>query len=299
MSVFLILLTSSIIFVIGIYIKKIRNPLIRPRQNFFFLAVFVGLWTLLSGCRQFIPYSVRLYAPNWILITVIFVPYFLSHLVNNLTNVNYQTSFLRKIIEFCIISFLILSALSFNLIKIIDINTLAHEPKLAYHILILYSIIWISESIFKLAKCLIYSVGMVRVRFSLMLFGISIALLIIITLVWILPFYGIYLGSYIHIATLIWITFWGIAILHYDAFHTRREIFAGKRVPILSRMTLNPILKLYSVLDPFDYECSRIESNTHLTYDIIRTTVHWLVNRKIPVELTAHRIASRYDRYIK
>ncbi|EPE86518.1 putative membrane protein [Leptospira noguchii str. 1993005606] len=180
MSVILILLTSSIIFVLGIYIKKIRNPLIRPRQNFFFLAIFVGLWTLLSGCRQFIPYNVRLYAPNWILISVIFVPYFLSHLVNNLTNENYKTSFLRKIIEFCIIFYLILSALSFNLIKIIDINTLAHEPKLAYHILILYSILWISESIFKLAKCLINSIGMVRVRFSLMLFGISIALLIII-----------------------------------------------------------------------------------------------------------------------
>ncbi len=117
MSIFFILLTSSLIFGLGYYIKKISNPLIKVRQNFFYLTVSVGLWTLCSGCRQFIPYSIRLYAPNWILISIILAPYFLSTLVNKLIDENYKTSYLRKTIEICLISYLILSAFFFKLIK--------------------------------------------------------------------------------------------------------------------------------------------------------------------------------------
>ncbi|UPY80946.1 hypothetical protein FH581_017525 (plasmid) [Leptospira weilii] len=299
MSVFFILLTSSLILGLGYCIKKISNPFIQVRRNFFYLCISVGLWTLFSGCRQFIPYSIRLYAPNWILISVIFAPYFLSKIVNKLINENYNTSYFRKAIEICLISYLVFSALCFNLIKIIDINTLAHEPKLAYHILILYSILWISESIFKLAKRLIDSDGMIRVRLSLMSFGITSAFLIIITLVWILPFYEIYLGSYIHIATLIWIAFWGIAILHYDAFQTREEIFTGKQVPILNRITLNPILKLYSILDPEEFEMKRLNANSVLAEEVLDTAFDWFFKANIPFQATARKIAIKYDKYLK
>ncbi|EMO64552.1 putative membrane protein [Leptospira borgpetersenii serovar Pomona str. 200901868] len=299
MAVFFILLTSFLIFGLGYYIKKLSNPLIEVRQNFFYLTVSIGLWTLFSGCRQFIPYSIRLYAPNWILISAILAPYFLSKLVNKLIDENYKTSYLRKAIEICLISYLILSALCFKLIKITDIVTFIHEPLLAYHILILYSILWISESIFKLVKCLIDSDGMIRVRLSLMSFGITSAFLIIITLVWILPFYEIYLGSYIHIATLIWITFWGVAILHYDAFQTREEIFTGKQVPILNRITLNPILKLYSILDPEGFEMKRLNANSVLAKEVIDTAFDWFFKANIPFQATARKIAIKYDKYLK
>ncbi|EMJ46642.1 LIC10906 family membrane protein [Leptospira santarosai] len=299
MSIFFILLTSSLIFGLGYYIKKISNPLIKVRQNFFYLTVSVGLWTLCSGCRQFIPYSIRLYAPNWILISAILAPYFLSKLVNKLIDENYKTSYLRKTIEICLISYLILSAFFFKLIKITDINTLKHEPLLAYHILIIYSIIWICESIFKLVKCLIVSDGMIRVRLSLMLFGIFSAFLIIITLVWIFPFFGIYLGSYISIATLIWIGFWGVAILHYDAFHTRQEIFTRKDVPILNRITLNPILKLYSILDPEEFEMKRLNANSILAKEVLDTAFQWFFKSSIPLQATARKIAIKYDKYLK
>ncbi|EQA60680.1 LIC10906 family membrane protein [Leptospira alexanderi] len=299
MSIFFTLLTSSLIFGFGYYIKKLSNPLIEVRRNFFYLTVSVGLWTLFSGCRQFIPYSIRLYAPNWILISVIFAPYFLSKIVNKLINENYNTSYFRKAIEICLISYLVFSALCFNLIKIIDINTLAYEPKLAYHILILYSILWISESIFKLAKRLIDSDGMIRVRLSLMSFGITSAFLIIIPLVWILPFFEIYLGSYAFIGTMICIGFWGVAILHYDAFQTRLEIFSGKQVPILNRITLNPILKLYSILDPEEFEMKRLNANSVLAKEVLDTAFDWFFKANIPFQATARKIAIKYDKYLK
>ncbi|WP_078130629.1 LIC10906 family membrane protein [Leptospira alexanderi] len=298
MSVFFILFTSSLILGLGYYIKKISNPFIEVRRNFFYLCISVGLWTLFSGCRQFIPYSIRLYAPNWILISAIFAPYFLSKIVNKLINENYNTSYFRKAIEICLISYLVFSALCFNLIKIIDINTLAHEPKLAYHILILYSILWISESIFKLAKCLIDSDGMIRVRSALILFGISFAFLIIIPLVWILPFFRIYLGSYISIGTICMI-FLGTSILHYDAFQTRLEIFSGMNVPLLNRITLNPILKLYSILDPEEFETKRLNANSILAEEVIDTAYHWFFKANIPLQATARKIAIKYDKYLK
>ncbi|AJR16557.1 LIC10906 family membrane protein [Leptospira interrogans] len=299
MSVFFILFTSSLILSLGYYIKKISNPFIEVRRNFYYLCISVGLWTLLSGCRQFIPYNIRLYAPNWILISAILAPYFLSKIVNKLINENYQTSILRKSIEFCIISYLIFSALSFRLIKIIDINTLKHEPQLAYHILLLYSILWLLECIYKLVKCLIISEGMIRVRLSLMLFGITSAFLIIIPLVWILPFFKIYLGSYASIGTMTCIIFWGIAILQYDAFQTRQEIFSGMYVPLLNRITLNPILKLYSILDPEEFEMRRLNANSILAKEVIDTAYQWFFKANIPLQATARKIAIKYDKYLK
>ncbi|ULG94513.1 hypothetical protein FH584_19435 (plasmid) [Leptospira interrogans] len=299
MSVFFILFTSSLILSLGYYIKKISNPFIEVRRNFYYLCISVGLWTLLSGCRQFIPYNIRLYAPNWILISAILAPYFLSKIVNKLINENYQTSILRKSIEFCIIFYLIFSALSFRLIKIIDINTLKHEPQLAYHILLLYSILWLLECIYKLVKCLIISEGMIRVRLSLMLFGITSAFLIIIPLVWILPFFKIYLGSYASIGTMTCIIFWGIAILQYDAFQTRQEIFSGMYVPLLNRITLNPILKLYSILDPEEFEMRRLNANSILAKEVIDTAYQWFFKANIPLQATARKIAIKYDKYLK
>lgn len=299
MSVFFILFTSSLILGLGYYVKKISNPLIEVRQNFYYLCISVGLWTFFSGCRQFIPYNIRLYAPNWILISAIFAPYFLSKIVNKLVNEDYITSYIRKTIEICLLSYLIFSAFSFRLIKIIDINTLKHEPQLAYHILLIYSVLWLLECIYKLVKCLIKSEGMIRVRLSLMLFGITSAFLIIIPLVWILPFFKIYLGSYASIGTIICIIFWGIAILHYDAFQTRQEIFSGMYVPLLNRITLNPILKLYSILDPEEFEMRRLNANSILAKEVIDTAYQWFFKANIPLQATARKIAIKYDKYLK
>ncbi|EMY79231.1 putative membrane protein [Leptospira weilii serovar Ranarum str. ICFT] len=299
MSVLFNLFTATSIFLLGFYIKKNRDQLISVRITFFYLTLSVGLWTLFSSCRQYIPYSIRLYAPNLILISVIFVPFLLSRIVNKLVDENYNASRLRKLIETSLIAYLGISGLSFNLIKITDIQTLTHEPLLAYHILIIYSILWMCESIFKLTKCLIVSDGMVRVRLSLMLFGISSAFLIIIPLVWILPFFGIYQGSYASIGTMICIIFWGVAILHYDAFQTREEIFSGKHVPLLNRITLNPILKLYSILDPEEFEMRRLDSNSILAREVINTAFEWIFRANIPFRATARKVAIKYDRYLK
>ncbi|UOG40324.1 LIC10906 family membrane protein [Leptospira noguchii] len=299
MSMLFILLTSTLIFGLGYYINKLNNPFIEVRRNFFYLTVSVGLWTFFSGCRHYLPYSLRLYAPNWILISAIFAPYFLSKLVNKLIEENYKPTHLRKTLEICLISYLILSAFFFKLIKITDINTLKHEPLLAYHILIIYSIFCICECIFKLVKYLIVYDGMVRVRLSLMLVGISFAFLIIIPLVWILPFFGIYLGSYASIGTMFCIAFGGVAILHYDAFQTRQEIFTGKYVPFLNRITLNPILKLYSILDPEEFETRRLNANSILAKEVLDTAYQWFFKSNIPLQATARKIAIKYDKYLK
>lgn len=299
MSILFNIFTSSLIFLLGFYIKKKRDPLISVRITFFYLTLSVGFWTLFSGCRQYIPYSIRLYAPNLILISVIFVPFLLNRIVSKLVDENYNASRFRKFIETCLIAYLIISGLSFNLIKITNIQTLAHEPLFAYHVLILYSILWILESIFKLAKCLKNSDGMVRVRLSLMLFGIAVALPISITLVWILPFFGLYFGSYISIGTLICILSWAVAILHYDAFQTRNKVLSGDKVPFMDRITLNPILKLYSILDPEEFEMRRLDSNSILAIEVINTSLEWLFRANIPFRATARKVAIKYDKYLK
>ncbi|MDI7166157.1 LIC10906 family membrane protein, partial [Leptospira santarosai] len=268
------------------------------RRNFFILTIFVGLWTISINLRQYFPYYIRSYA-SLILLFIIFVPFFLSRVVNKLLDNNYLPSLARRILEICLIGYLIISTIKLNIIKITDLEKFTYVPLLAYHILIFYSIFWICESIFKLVKFLIVSEGMIRVRLTLMTFGILFSLLISIFLVWILPFFNIYLSSYIPIATLIWITFWGIAILHYDAFHTRQEIFTGKHVPILNRITLNPILKLYSILDPEEFEMKRLNANSILAKEVLDTAFQWFFQSSIPLQATARKIAIKYDKYLK
>ncbi|WP_061230774.1 LIC10906 family membrane protein [Leptospira weilii] len=298
MSILFNLLTSSLIFLLGFYIKKNRNPLISVRKNFFYLTLSVGLWTFLIGFRQSFPYVLRPYA-SLILLSIIFAPFFLSRLVNKLVDESYNPSFIRIIVETCLIAYLSISALIFNLIKITDLGTYTYKPLFAYHVLILYSILWILESIFKLAKCLINSDGMVRVRLSLMLFGVAVVLLISITLVWILPFFGLYLGSYVSIGTLTWILSWAVAILHYDAFQTRNKVLSGEKVPFMDRITLNPILKLYSILDPEEFEMRRLDSNSILAIEVINTAFEWIFRANIPFQATARKIAIKYDKYLK
>ncbi|WP_061234870.1 LIC10906 family membrane protein [Leptospira interrogans] len=298
MSIVFTLLISILIFSLGLYIKKIQNPHNIVRRNFFILTIFVGLWTITIGLRQYFPYHIRSYA-SFILLFVIFVPFFLSRVVNKLLDNSYFPSLMRKILETCLIGYLIISTIKLNIIKITDLEKFTYVPLLAYHILILYSILWICESIFKLVKYLVVSEGMVRVRLTLMTFGILFSLLISIFLVWILPFFNIYLSSYIPIATLIWIGFWGIAILHYDAFQTRQEIFSGAYVPLLNRITLNPILKLYSILDPEEFEMRRLNANSILAKEVIDTAYHWFFKANIPLQATARKIAIKYDKYLK
>ncbi|QOI53028.1 MULTISPECIES: LIC10906 family membrane protein [Leptospira] len=298
MSIVFTLLISILIFSLGLYIKKIQNPHNIVRRNFFILTIFVGLWTITIGLRQYFPYHIRSYA-SFILLFVIFVPFFLSRVVNKLLDNSYFPSLMRKILETCLIGYLIISTIKLNIIKITDLEKFTYVPLLAYHILILYSILWICESIFKLVKYLVVSEGMVRVRLTLMTFGILFSLLISIFLVWILPFFNIYLSSYIPIATLIWIAFWGIAILHYDAFQTRQEIFSGMYVPLLNRITLNPILKLYSILDPEEFEMRRLNANSILAKEVIDTAYHWFFKANIPLQATARKIAIKYDKYLK
>lgn len=298
MSIVFTLLISILIFSLGLYIKKIQNPHNIVRRNFFILTIFVGLWTITIGLRQYFPYHIRSYA-SFILLFVIFVPFFLSRVVNKLLDNSYFPSLMRKILETCLIGYLIISTIKLNIIKITNLEKFTYVPLLAYHILILYSILWICESIFKLVKYLVVSEGMVRVRLTLMTFGILFSLLISIFLVWILPFFNIYLSSYIPIATLIWIAFWGIAILHYDAFQTRQEIFSGMYVPLLNRITLNPILKLYSILDPEEFEMRRLNANSILAKEVIDTAYQWFFKANIPLQATARKIAIKYDKYLK
>ncbi|OLY63460.1 LIC10906 family membrane protein [Leptospira santarosai] len=298
MSIVSTLLISILIFSLGFYIKKVKYPHNIVRRNFFILTIFVGLWTISINLRQYFPYYIRSYA-SLILLFVIFVPFFLSRVVNKLLDNNYLPSLARRILEICLIGYLIISTIKLNIIKITDLEKFTYVPLLAYNILIFYSIFWICESIFKLVKFLIVSEGMIRVRLTLMTFGILFSLLISIFLVWILPFFNIYLSSYIPIATLIWIAFWGIAILHYDAFHTRQEIFTGKHVPILNRITLNPILKLYSILDPEEFEMKRLNANSILAKEVLDTAFQWFFQSSIPLQATARKIAIKYDKYLK
>ncbi|AVQ11591.1 Putative membrane protein [Leptospira santarosai] len=298
MSIVFTLFASILIFSLGFYIKKIQSPHKTVGQDFYYLTISVGLWTLLIGLRQYFPFTIRPYA-SLIILPVIFAPLHLNRVVNKLLDNSYIPSVMRKILETCLIGYLIFSTINLNIINIIDLDKFTYDPLLAYHILILYSIFWICESIFKLTKCLIISDGMVRVRLTLMLFGISSAFSIIISVVWILPFFGIYLGSYASIGTMICIAFWGIAILHYDAFHTRQEIFTGKHVPILNRITLNPILKLYSILDPEEFEMKRLNANSILAKEVIDTAFQWFFKSSIPLQATARKIAIKYDKYLK
>ncbi|WP_061248983.1 LIC10906 family membrane protein [Leptospira noguchii] len=298
MSLISTFLSSLLIFSLGFYIKKNGNTHKFLSQNFYYLTLSVGLWTLLIGLRLYFPYIIRPYA-SLIILSVIFAPLYLSRVVNKLLDNNYLPSLMRKILETFLICYLIFSTIKLNIIKIIDLENFIYEPLLAYHILIIYSIICICESIFKLVKNLIVYDGMVRVRLTLMLVGISFAFLIIIPLVWILPFFGIYLGSYASIGTMICIAFWGVAILHYDAFQTRQEIFTGKYVPFLNRITLNPILKLYSILDPEEFETRRLNANSILAKEVLDTAYQWFFKSNIPLQATARKIAIKYDKYLK
>ncbi|WP_061209603.1 LIC10906 family membrane protein [Leptospira borgpetersenii] len=298
MSIVPTLFTSILILSLGFYIKKIGNPYKTVSQSFYYLTLSVGFWTFLIGLRQYFPFIIRPYA-SLILLSVIFAPLYLSRVVNKLLDNSYIPSVMRKILETCLIGYLIYSISKLNIINILDLDKFTYEPLLAYHILIIYSILWICESIFKLTKCLIVSDGMVRVRLSLMLFGIFSAFLIIIPLVWILPFFGIYQGSYASIGTMICIIFWAVAILHYDAFQTREEIFTGKQVPILNRITLNPILKLYSILDPEGFEMKRLNANSVLAKEVLDTAFDWFFKANIPFQATARKIAIKYDKYLK
>lgn len=121
---------------------------------------------LISSSRYLIPMGLHPIAPNRTLVPVIFVPFLINRLTEFIIN-DSTLSLYRRLFDFCILSYLLLSCLFLNMIEMKNYETSTYRPLFAYHILIIYAIVYSTASILLMFKTILRSSGAVRVRSAL------------------------------------------------------------------------------------------------------------------------------------
>ncbi|TGL81449.1 LIC10906 family membrane protein [Leptospira yasudae] len=262
-----------------------------------------GLWILISSSRYLIPIDFHYIAPNWTLFPVIFVPFLANRLTQLIIN-NSAFPLYRRIVDFCILTYLVFSCLSLNMIEMENYGTSTYKPLLAYHILIIYALLYSADSIMLMSKTIIRSSGAVRVRSTLFAMGTVSGLVVSILFVYVFPFFGIFKGYLSALGLIPAAVFWSIAILQYDVFQTRSMILrsritAKRKLPLLIRMTLKPVLGLHFLLDPLDYRLQLRNSRAEVVSAILQYHMTLQENSGINHRTQMRRVTSFFERYFK
>ncbi|RHX90194.1 hypothetical protein DLM76_21010 [Leptospira yasudae] len=296
---------SFAVLFLGVYVFRVGekgHPKIKP--NFLALTIALALWLFGSGIRNLIPVDLIGAVPNWILTSVVPVPFLLKELTQCLLVKDYLKSKQFQILEFLFLGYLIVAGVSSNLIEVDQQDVSVFRPLFAYHLLIAYSFFYVGVSIYWMFREAIRSKGIVRVRSSLLILGTLLGFLITILFVYILPHFGIFKGYLSSLGILGWVFFWAIAILQYDAFETRaiilRSRFLAKReIPLLSRISFRPVLVLHSILDPLDYRLQLRNSRVEVVNYIMQYHMALLKDSNMKYRTQIRRITSFIERYMK
>ncbi|MBM9500562.1 hypothetical protein JWG44_09915 [Leptospira sp. 201903071] len=299
------LFCSFIVLSLGIYVFK--SSVVKPpyvRSYFFALSTVLSIWVFASGIRYFIPDSLRPIAPNWTLISVTLAPFLMNRLTNFIIDEKYRPSRFRKSFDIVLVGYLVLSCLFLKTIEVKNYDTSVYKTYFAYHILIFYSILYVGNSIYLMYKKAWNSRGAVRVRFTLLLLGTSVGLLVSILFVYILPFFGISKGYLSSLGLIPSTLFWAVAILQYDAFQTRamvlRSHFIAKRqLPLLSRLTFKPVLALHYLMDPLDYRLQLRNSRVEVVNYIMQYYMVFQKSSEMKHRSQIRKITSFIERFMK
>ncbi|RHX84753.1 LIC10906 family membrane protein [Leptospira stimsonii] len=299
------LFCSSSILLLGIYVFRVgERASFDTRTNFLTLAATLSVWVFGSGVREFIPESLSRVAPNWILIAAVFVPFYLKELSLSILENKYEPSYKFRILEYFLICYLVLSCLFSATIDVKEEGISVYKPRFAYHVLIFYSFVNISISIFFLLRKAILHRGIVRVRSTLLMLGTLFGFIISILFVYVLPFFGIFKGYLSVFGILIWVFLWSVAIIQYNAFESRSlylksRFVARRKLPLLSRFTYKPILILHSFVDPLDYRLQLRNSRAEVVKYIMDFHLSYQKNTNMKPSVRIRKITRIVERFLK
>ncbi|MBM9577820.1 hypothetical protein JWG45_11730 [Leptospira sp. 201903070] len=295
---------SFFILILGVYVFRFA-PLkySNIRLNYLLMTLSLGQWVFFSSLRYFIPKELIDIYSNYALIPSALVPFFLTRVTTQLIG---EIKILNKLryFQYSILSYILISCLFCKAI-IVNPDAIAQfKPLLAYHVLIFYSIIYIGASTFWMLKNGIQSKGAKRVRSHLLMLGTLIGLFVSILFVYVLPFFGIFLGLLSCLGILPATLFWSVAILQYNAFETKSMILksrflAKRQVPLLSRLTFRPVLWFHFLLDPLDYRLQLRSSRAEVVQSMLQYHLTLQEGAAMSHRSKIRKVAAFFESYFK
>lgn len=297
-SIYLCSGVATFIFFLGIYVFRIQERK-KIQSVFLLLCTLMSTWIFAFAFRDFVSLQYKHLALDWMLIPTIFFPILLDQIVSLISDSNYKFQNWKKGILSGIVAYFIWAACTCSYSVIGDIEKFTYSSTIHYHFLIGYITVYTSYSIVRLMRSIFQSSGGQRVRAMLMATGIFVSLSFAIIFIYLLPLFGIFHGYLTSIGVLISIVLWAVAILQYDAFEMKLAIISGQKVPLLYRISLNPFLLIFSLIDPFEFRNRNFQMKASFATDFLYTDLNLRLNTDLSHRRRAEVLATKYERYIK
>ncbi len=297
-SIYLCTGVAGFIFFLGIYVFRIQRRK-TIQSAFLLLCTLMSAWIFAFAFRDFVSIQYKHFALDWMLIPTIFFPILLDQIVSLILDSNYKFQNWKMGILSGIVVYFLWAAYTCSYSVIEDSEKFTYSSTIHYHLLIGYITIYTGYSILRLMRSLFQYSGGQRVRAMLMATGIFVTLFFAIIFIYLLPLIGIFHGYLTSIGVLVSILLWAVAILQYDAFEMKLAIISGQKVPLLYRITLNPFLLLFSLIDPFEFRNRNFQMKTSFATDFLSSDLNLRLNTDLSHRRRAEVLATKYDRYIK
>nr|WP_080634537.1 hypothetical protein [Leptospira weilii] len=118
--------------------------------------------------------------------------------------------------------------------------------------------------------------------------------------VYILPLFGIFKPSFSSIGLLVSCLLWGVAILHFDAFHIKLKIIEGQEVPLINKVASGGFLRLLSKMDPMRFIQKSLKTKSAITERILIQDYELASNsEELPLEKRVQMFSRKFGKYFK
>ncbi|WP_319936854.1 LIC10906 family membrane protein [Leptospira sanjuanensis] len=299
LSNLLSIVTGLLHFLFGVYTFRLKGN--RIVQNYFLLLNFeLSLWLLIQGFRVLVPLEYRNLALNLNFIPILFVPFTLYVLCKKLENSESRIPIWASLIAFVGLGYFVFNCVTQRMANMKDQEKFVYEINVNYHLYVLYLIFWTGLSIFEVSHKMLRKRGDFRVRLFFFLIGAILALHSTTFFVYILPLFGIFKPWLSSIGLLISCLFWGIAILHFDAFEIKAKIIGGADVPLIHKAASWSFLRILARLDPMRFIQKSSKEKAAITKEILIQDYDLTSKSgELSVDKRAELLSKKFGKYFK
>ncbi|EQA81869.1 putative membrane protein [Leptospira alstonii serovar Pingchang str. 80-412] len=292
-------LTGLIHLLFGIYVYRLKAD--QKVQKFFLLLnLQLSTWLLIQGLRIFLPIEYRNLALNLNFIPISFAPFTLYVLCKKLERPESGIPLGAYFAAFVGIGYFVYNCLSQKMATLKDPENFIYDINANYHFFVFYLVFWMVLSIFEITPKVLVRRGDFKVRLFLVLAGAIFSLHSTAFFVYILPLFGIFKPSLASIGLLVSCLLWGVAILHFDAFHIKLKIIEGQDVPLINKVASGGFLRLLSKMDPMRFVQKSLKTKSAITERILIQDYELASNsEELPLEKRVQILSRKFGKYLK
>lgn len=291
--------TGILHLILGVYVFRLKIHQ-KTKKYFLFLSLQLSLWLLIQGFRTLLPIEYRNIALNLNFMPMLSAPFILYLLCTKFEYPEKSIPFWAHciaLIGFCYFSF---NCISEKMATLKDPENFIYDINANYHFFVLYLVFWMSLSIRALTRKMLIRRGDFKVRLFLVLIGAVLSLHSTVLFTYFLPLLGIFKPSLSSIGLLVSCIFWGIGILHFDAFEIKFNIIKGEYVPWINRIASVGFLKLLAKMDPMRFIQKNLKARTAITKEILIQDYNLATNTgELSLEKRARILSRKFQKYFK